>query len=90
MSKAKHFVRDQFASCQTLEEAFHRAMGPKLAMLNTPIYRVAREAFFAGAAALDTMQSEILLHDKPTDDPAVLGKKMAALMDRVTAEIENR
>ncbi|MEO0385862.1 MAG: hypothetical protein AAF234_20190 [Pseudomonadota bacterium] len=90
MSKAKRFVRDQFKGCKTLEEAFHRTMGPKLAMVHPNVYRVAREAFFAGAVALDSMQCEIMVGDGPSADPAITGKRLAALMDRVVDEFDHR
>ena len=84
------FVRSQFEGAQSLEEAFHRTLGPKAALMNPNIYKAMREAFFSGAAALDSMQSEVMMRDKSAEDASVTAKRLAALMDKLSSEIRER
>jgi hypothetical protein len=90
MQRSKGFVRPQFQGLSSLEEAFHQAIGPRAMLLAPDIYALMREAFFAGAAALDSMQSEVFSQDNPNDDPDITAQKLAALMDKVSEEIRNR
>lgn len=86
--RAKLFVCTQFEGAQTLDGAFRQMLGERGVMLQPNMYAALREAFFAGAAALDSMQCAIMAEHE--QDTAATGGRLAALMDQVASEISDR